>query len=247
MPGKTCCGPQGRLARRLSLAAGLLGWFLAGPALAQTADAVEPVPRYAVEIIVFRNLDQTRTSAETPRPGQADETPFTAGQQPEFLLLDPWEAGDAPQPLDASQMELDGIWRRLERIGAYAPIVHLGWVQTAASRDLAIDYPLTDAASSNAGLSGNFRLFKERFLHLAVNLALRESNPRETMAADSALIRNEESTISESRRLRGGLLEYYDNPRFGVIASVRELPSTEPDQTQPAEQQTFNLPSSGPP
>ena len=248
MPGKTRRSPQGRLTRHLLLVAGLLGWLLAGHALAQSDDAIEPARRYAVEIIVFRNLDQSRTSAETPRPGQAEAwSPASNGPQPDFLLLDPWEASAGPQPMDASQLELDSIWRRLERIGAYAPIVHLGWIQTAASRDLAIDYPLTDAASSSAGLTGNFRLFKERFLHLAVDLSLRESNPQEVAVADAVLNSTEQWTISESRRLRSGLLEYYDNPRFGVIASVRELPDAEPDQAQPDGQQAISPPSSGSP
>lgn len=65
--------------------------------------------------------------------------------------------------------------------------------------------------AAQAGLQGSVTLFRERFLHLVLDISLAEPD------ADPALA----ARISQSRRVRGRSWQYFDHPRFGVIVSVR--------------------------
>jgi hypothetical protein len=109
-------------------------------------------------------------------------------------------------------LELDSVLASLERVDAYQTLVHFGWQQTAAGRAEAEDYWLSPAMGEQFGLTGKLRVYKERYLHLAMAL---EFDPRDG--------RGWPAVIEESRRLRDDRLQYFDHPEFGVIAAVRKV------------------------
>lgn len=181
--------------------------------------------RYRVEVIVFRHIDQSRNTPEQAPPvsGPVANLPQPSGQdrpQPEFLLLDP-QLQKAPRDLPRDLLELDSIVARLERVDAYQPLIHFGWQQPAAGRAEAEDYWLSAAIGEQLGLTGKLRIYKERYLHLAMAL---EFDPRDG--------RGRPAVIEESRRLRDDSLQYFDHPQFGVIATVSKV------EPEPADEET---------
>ena len=179
---------------------------------------------YRIEIIVFRHVDQSRNTPEQPPPeaGPVADLPSPRGQdrpQLEFLLLDPRPVR-SPVDLPREQLQLDSVVARLARIDAYQPLLHFGWQQPASGRAEAGNYWLNAAQEEQLGISGKLRIYKERYLHLAMSLAF---DPRDGSSRPAV--------IEESRRLRDDRLQYFDHPQFGVIASVTRVepePADEP-------------------
>jgi hypothetical protein len=64
-----------------------------------------------------------------------------------------------------------------------------------------------------AGLQGTLTLFRERFLHVMVNLALAGPDAGGTV--------NPPARISQARRIRNRTPHYFDHPQFGAIIGVR--------------------------
>lgn len=197
-------------------------------------DAPELPPRYAVEVLVFRHLDQTRSTTEVPPP----RDPFARGPavQPgprvDFLLIEPvHRRPPALAPLAGEDRSLAGAWGRLQRLDAYEPLAYLSWSQPAPGQAMAAPFSLEEIATLPAGLTGNVTLYKERFLHLALDLNWQETAPVGAGTADKVAPRTNQ--ISESRRLRGDQVQYFDNPRFGAIAYVQELERPETEEPAP--------------
>ncbi len=198
---------------------------LAGP-LGHTQEDLEEPPRYAVEILVFQHLDQTRSTQEIPPPpkpfsSEVRPAPLTPpGPALEFVLLDPVTGGPAFAELAPEDMSLGDAWGRLERLDAYLPLAYLSWSQPARPRAAAQPLPVGYAGAVPPGLIGQVTLYKERFLHLALDLAW-QASPGNPASLDQVAPPAE--YIDESRRLTSDLVQYFDNPRFGAIAYVREL------------------------
>ena len=80
-------------------------------------------------------------------------------------------------------------------------------------------------------LTGTVTLYKQRFLHLEVDVALSSdpnagtNSPRGFWSKIMPLIggRKTMHEIDQSRRVREGRLQYFDHPNFGVIAAVTEI------------------------
>ena len=203
--------------------------LLAGvPAHAQD-DAEASPPRYAVEILVFQHLDQSRSTAETPLPAK----PLAAGAAPagpelEFVLLSAVNGGPGFARLAENELSLGNAWQRLERLDAYRPLAYLSWSQLAHPQAAAQSLWLNQAGVTPPGLSGEVTLYKERFLHLALDL---EWELPPDMAQRPELAVSQTARIEESRLLRGDVVQYFDNPQFGAITYVRELEVAEPADT----------------
>ncbi|UCG72144.1 MAG: hypothetical protein JSV45_12960 [Chromatiales bacterium] len=212
---------------QITLAALLLA---APPGQAQDETGDAPPPRYAVEVLVFQHLDQARSTPETPVPADpfaAPEPPAEpSGAELEFVLLDPITGGPGFARLPEGELKLGNAWLRLERLDAYRPLAYLSWSQPARPRAGAQPLALRQAGAVPPGLSGQVTVYKERFLHLALDLAWQgpptlTGNPEQPAAATT-------NRINESRRLRGDVVQYFDHPQFGAIAFVRELEAPEP-------------------
>lgn len=212
---------------RITLAALLLAGL---PAYTQD-DGEAPPPRYAVEILVFQHLDQSRSTLETPvlaDPYAADPLPAPAADpRLDFVLLDPMTGGPGFAPLAQDQLSLGRAWRRLQQLDAYRPLAYLSWSQPARPQAAAQSLWLNQAGAIPPGLSGEVTLYKERFLHVALDLAWQPS-PGAPESPDQAI--GLAAHIDESRRLRGDVVQYFDNPQFGAIAYVRALKVAEPEE-----------------
>jgi hypothetical protein len=176
----------------------LLGSLVLLAALAATAGAAdEPAdsPQYEVELIVFRH------TAGNLSPGDP-ATPL------------PWASSEAASfpPLPSAARRLGGAARELRRSAQYTVLYHGGWIQPAgrANRPQSAGWP-QDARS--AGLSGQLQLYRERFLHVALDIAAE-------LAADAG---NARVTLRQGRRLRPGELHYFDGPFISVILAVRPV------------------------
>jgi hypothetical protein len=187
-------------------------------------DPVGPgsAPLYEVELIAFRHLDQRANTpeVETAATGPAAEVTAdmeTAGQ-----------TGTAPDPafetsyptLGPQSLRLAGIAAKLGRDGSYQLLYHGGWVQAAERQNQARPTPLPPEAALNGGVQGGITLYRERYLHVLVDVSLGEQR--------------QEQRIRQGRRLRGQATQYFDHPQFGVILAVRpvggEASTDSPDQ-----------------
>jgi hypothetical protein len=227
------------------------GWLLFAGIMASLAQAqTEPAqPRYAVEVIIFEHVDQSQSTQELPVPpaqllpgDAASPLPATPAGNPRpplsFLLLDPRLGQPDFLALAPGEKVLDRAYRRLEQLDAYRPLVHLAWSQRAWPRNAAQALDLADSRLAPAGLSGQLTLYKERYVHLALDLTLvnRQAAPAGGMNATATPSSAAGAArIIESRRLRGEAAQYFDNPRFGAIAQVWELRAPEEESTDVAE------------
>ncbi|MBK1726762.1 CsiV family protein [Halorhodospira neutriphila] len=141
--------------------------------------------------------------------------------------------------LPAARRQLDKHWAILRRSGAYQPRYHIGWLQPGLSeaRSVAVPVPLywRPASAAEAALPGAssgpalrppvyglVRVFRERYLHAAVDLRLQRRHA-EPDADLEALLRAPRHVMRQRRRLRSGELHYLDHPYLGVLLSVRAL------------------------
>jgi hypothetical protein len=215
--------------------------LLLAAVLPVSAQEETPAPsRYAVEVIVFENLDQSRSTPETPVPADpyavAEPAPsarLATRPELEFLLLAPGSGQPGFTDLPATERRLEAAYQRLERLDAYRPLAYLAWVQPARPRAAAEPLAVAQTNLAAPGLAGHITLFKERFVHLDLDLDWDSWSGR--AAPGTGSIPEAPAHIAESRRVRGDTVEYFDHPRFGAITYVRELPEEpQPPATEPA-------------
>jgi hypothetical protein len=196
----------------------LLAALLAASAIrAQDAAISQPeAPRYEVELIVFRHLDERDTTAEANRPEIAPPGALpTLGRSSATSALPP-----AWTPLAPSSLRLASVAARLRRGGAYQLLYHGGWIQGVEPQAQSIPVPLPPDAE-RAGAAGGVNLYRARFLHVDVDLGLFDANGG----------RDRSRWIRQGRRLRGSAVQYFDNPAVGVILAARPLAGS--DQANP--------------
>jgi hypothetical protein len=249
--------------------------------LAQNApdQSTELPSRYQVEVIIFRHLDQSRNTPETPAAASMIEaSPFDLAssdlpmengsptrEQARATAVGPniVDAGrpklkleptvsfcllpltlEFPDffPFGGDDYRLNPVYKRIERLDAYEPILHAGWIQPVKNTDEAQPFMVSAGLDTPVGITGSVTLYKERYLHLAMNLAL--VSPPDERAADPlnpeppervfgagmfveptpAVAPDKEiHRLQESRRIRLATTHYFDHPLFGVIATVHEI------------------------
>jgi hypothetical protein len=174
----------------------ILGMFSlpAGAQLASPVDtdeAVEPLRRYTVEMIIFEYADRSLDGNEVFVPDAPEpifdeddgdsELVFT--DRPETQQNFPGEAkitlDEIPPigPIDVSPMSpgdytMRDIYAKLERLDAYRPIMHVGWTQTTDEKNLTPPIRLRRLGNAPLRLDGNLTLYLSRYLHLVVDLTL---------------------------------------------------------------------------
>ena len=179
---------------------------------------------YGVEIIVFRNADQSRTTPEIARPARPDIAAMLEEDLP-TLGVSSSAAEQALQEitvLNSSQLALAGVRQRLDSLGAYQVLAHRAWLQSAPDVSVDSAVSLAQLGIDPVVLTGDIRLYQRRYLHLSVDIALGGSSAMQARAAEKR-----EDAISASRRVRLEDLIYFDHPQFGVIARVSRPESPE--------------------
>jgi hypothetical protein len=151
---------------------------------------------YMVELIVFRTTSVSGNedwSAVPPGRGFGNES--TRGGTPQVVRI-----------LAPADYRLAPVEATLRTSGAWRPIAHAAWVQSAANWGTHIGIALSDLGISSPGLSGTVYLERATYLHLGVDLSLNTGGIN--------------YTIKEMRSVKYNERQYFDHPGFGVIAMV---------------------------
>jgi hypothetical protein len=204
--------PPAHCAPRRLLAAVLLGTLLLvlGPPAARPAEpavaaapatgAAAAVPLYQVEMVVFRAafVGNEEDWSGAP-PGRGFGTPLGSNAQTPQMV----------HTLAPSDFRLDGIVRGLTRSGAWRPVAHVAWVQTAPPWGSHTGVPLSQLGVSAPGLTGTVYLERsQHYLQLGFDVTLDAGAPYR---------------IDEMRNIRPNEKQYFDHPAFGIIAAVYPL------------------------
>jgi hypothetical protein len=159
---------------------------------------------YNVELVVFAAAagpalreDWTAGGARTPRGGDGGETSGGGAVVGRFVGA-----------LPAAQYRLGDVKARLEASGAWRPIAHAAWSQSASSWGSRAGFTLPQLGVRVPGLSGTVFLERGTFLHLGMALKYSPGDGRGAY------------NLTEIRRVKFFEKNYYDHPAFGVIAVV---------------------------
>jgi Peptidoglycan-binding protein, CsiV len=184
------------------------------PAVAQDAAA----PTYHIEIIVFRaNSAQGGAENWSAEAGTAN----TIGEESSSGSS---QVGRFVSALPADQFQLNDIESKLRSSGAYVPVAHVAWAQTASAWGTKAGFPVQKLGVDVPGLTGNVFLERGQYLHLGMALAYAMSTPPAGMGAGPGTA----FTLNENRRVRFYERNYYDHPAFGVIALVTPAQGARP-------------------
>jgi hypothetical protein len=184
------------------------------PAVAQDTAA----PAYHIEMIIFRSGSAQGGSENWSSEANAgttvgDESSSGSSQVGHFVSV-----------LPADQFQLNDIESKLRASGAYVPVAHVAWAQTASAWGTKAGFPVQKLGVDVPGLTGNVFLERGQYLHLGMALSYAMQTPPAGIGAGLGTA----FTMSESRRIRFYERNYFDHPVFGVIALVTPAQGARP-------------------
>jgi peptidoglycan-binding protein CsiV len=185
------------------------------PALAQDATTSGG---YQVEIIVFRvNSSQgggENWSSETSANNTVGEESSSGSSQVGRFIAN----------LTPAQFQLNDLEAKLRASGAYVPVAHVAWSQTASGWGTRAGFQVQQLGIDVPGLTGTFYLERGQYLHLGMALSYAIASPPAGLSAAPGTA----FALNENRRIRFYERNYYDHPAFGVIALVTPAQGTRP-------------------
>jgi hypothetical protein len=177
-------------------------------------------PTYNIELVIFRATSAQGVAenwsaevAGTANSIAGDEASSGSSQVGHFVGLIP-----------SSSYQLMEIESRLRSSGAYVPIAHVAWSQTASAWGTRAGFTLQKLGVEAPGLGGTVFLERGQYLHLGMSLTYADPSPPAGLGAASGTT----FAINQSRRIRFYERNYYDHPAFGVIALVSPAQGTRP-------------------
>jgi peptidoglycan-binding protein CsiV len=175
-------------------------------------------PAYNIELVVFRaNSGQGVPEDWSVEAGTniiaGDEASSGSSQVGRFVGMIP-----------SSAYQLTEIETKLRSSGAYVPVAHLAWSQTASAWGTRAGFTLQKLGVEAQGLSGTVFLERGQYLHLGMTLSYSDPSPPQGLGAASGTT----FIINQSRRIRFYERNYYDHPAFGVIALVSPAQGARP-------------------
>ena len=197
------------LASLAALACGL-------PVVAQESAA----PSYNIELIIFRATSAQGAGVEN----WADETATNIIAGGEAASSSSSQVGHFVALIPSSAYQLGEIESRLRASGAYVPVAHVAWSQTASGWGTHAGFPVQRLGADVPGLTGTVFLERGQYLHLGMTLTYADPSPPAGLGAASGTT----FTINQSRRIKFYERNYYDHPAFGVIALVSPAQGTRP-------------------
>jgi hypothetical protein len=166
--------------------------------LAISAHAAPTTNIYDVEVIVFENKIAELEGQELWTTDRGRATP-------------PESAGiGAPGGMAVGDTPLKNALAALEKDGHYRVLVHQRWRQAAEERSASKPVWLRNV---DGQMEGSFRFYMSRFLHVDVDLALRDTDS----AAGGVTYR-----LTEHRRVKTQELQYFDHPKLGVLVRITQ-------------------------
>jgi hypothetical protein len=186
----------------------------------QAASQETPSPTYNVELIVFRTTS-AQGGAENWSAEAAGAANVVTGEESSGSAS---QVGHFVGTLPTSQFQLTEIENKLRASGAYVPVAHVAWSQTASAWGTRAGFAVQRLGLEVPGLSGTVFLERGQYLHLGMTLSYAMSSPPAGLGAGPGT----PFTLSESRRIRFYERNYYDHPAFGVIALVTPAQGSRP-------------------
>ncbi len=199
--------------RFLALVAAALASGL--PAASQEAAG----PAYNIELVIFR-----ATTAQGGAENWSGESAATNSIAGDEASSGSSQVGHFVAVIPSSAYQLSDIEGRLRASGAYVPVAHVAWSQTASAWGTRAGFTLQKLGIEAAGLSGTVFLERGQYLHLGMTLAYADPSPPAGLGAAAGTT----FTLNQSRRIRFYERNYYDHPAFGVIALVSPAQGTRP-------------------
>jgi len=185
---------------------------------------------------------------------------FRTSQPPEMARrLKSYGVSDDLIATEQKGARMDGVWRRLRSSKGYRPLLFAAWQQNRTDyyppmrihdeiimdeqlrpltnimiADLVAEDPLGAYLSTYYRLDGTLQLRRSRFLHLYLDLEIREKNQQtepDTQASffeitDPALsdsVGHDIYSLQQNRQIRSGQLQYFDTPYFGALVLVTAI------------------------
>ncbi len=145
--------------------------------------------------------------------------------EPGFLLLEPVSSAlEFKLITNADESRgLNAEFAKIRSSNAYAPVLYATWRQEVADKKTANSFNVAATGIPPEALSGTVRVYKERYLHLVLNLEMPDGSSFSLRSAPAKF------RINQSRRLRREKVQYFDHPMFGAIALVKEIVPPESD------------------
>lgn len=144
--------------------------------------------------------------------------------------------------LDRQDARIEEIHRKLANLGAYHPLMRAAWVQSTPAKAEAPAIHLQALGGAPPELDGTVTLYLGRFVHLVVDVAMDAGDEAaEAAPRDAPVYFGDDRPggyfgapvlryrISEDRIMRDGDVRYFDHPRFGVIARVTRVNTSDPE------------------
>ncbi|MFN2119042.1 MAG: CsiV family protein, partial [Anaerolineales bacterium] len=109
--------------------------------------------------------------------------------------------------------------QKLDGDDSYQILFHKRWVEEAKPED---DADLIRINNDDGSLDGTMKFYLSRFLHIDVNLLLKQVPPVADLQSDLAPP-TMYYRISEERRVGPDEMQYFDHPKFGAIISIKPV------------------------
>jgi len=224
---------------------------------------------YRVEVIVFKHLQAIPEAKEATDLRSFSRFPDLEERKPDENLPD--DLPDDLRVVTEKSSKMDATWRRLRSSKGYRPLVYTAWEQNRVDyyppirihdqnvidtqlqapgnilfADLTAQDPLADYRSNFYQIDGSLQLRRSRFLHLYLDLELREEASRDisgdldqTMTGESFLTTSDNQlldladveqtggygvySIQQNRQVSTGEMQYFDTPYFGALVYVTNV------------------------
>lgn len=177
------------------------------------AGSQEPAsPAYNIELVIFRATAAAQGAAEN----WSTETGSTNSIAGDEASSGSSQVGHFVAIIPNTGYQLTEIENKLRASGAYVPVAHLAWSQTASAWGTRAGFTLQKLGVEGSGVSGTVFLERGQYLHLGMTLTYEDPSPPAALGAAAGT----SFTINQSRRVRFYERNYYDHPAFGVIALV---------------------------
>jgi len=172
---------------------------------------------YSVEYIIFENKPLGNQSLEP-----WTKAPFIMPD--DARLLNTHSTMQDFSLLKVDQQQLHGVLARLKKLSSYRPLAHGGWIQSL-SKNSPVQAVAINTVTHQQQLEGSISFYRGKYLHLTFDLQLSETPVLTVDDNDGSTPERRLYRLKDSRRIKTSESNYFDHPRFGVIAIVEEIDS----------------------